>query len=192
MINQEYKHAISIGSVTLVGYGGGEFPLRRGNCFSVSLQEGGWAQILNFNYENLRHLLHEKIVDFPIKIYMLNERHGLFCDSRIPDDYYSDDLCAVCTPKELLPAPQRVKQLIQIQKGLREEWENGIVTVRYPQTMTRTIPLKGESKIEEGYVYAPYVNDPWAHYCDEVMCDGKKCQDAYLARKEKEKQDGIS
>lgn len=143
MINQEYKHATGVESVTLVGYGGGEFPLKRGNCFSVSLQEGGWAQILNFNHENLCNLLAEKLITFPIKVYMLSERHGLFCDSRIPDDYYSEELCTVCTPKALLPAPQRVKQLVQIQKGFREEWENGIVQITFPYNPTRTIPLRG-------------------------------------------------
>ena len=160
MINQEYKHATSIGSVTLVGYGGGEFPLSRGNCFGVSLQEGGWAQILNFNHENLCHLLAEKLITFPIKVYIISERNGLFCDSRIPDNYYSADLCTVCTPKELLPAPQRVKQLVQIQKGFREEWENGIVQITFPQSATRTIPLRGKSNLEEeGYVYAPYMSN---------------------------------
>lgn len=128
-IDQEYKHAISIGMVTLLGVGG-KPPFKIGNCFSVNLQEGGWAQIVNFNHENLNHLLSNEIISYPIKVVLIGPKHAVFCDSRIPEEFYSEEFCTVCTPKNLLPMPQRIKQLIQIQSGIRKEFDNGI-TMNY-------------------------------------------------------------
>lgn len=174
-VHQEYKHAVSIGSVTLVGIIGTP-PFSRGNCFTVGLKEGGWCKIVNFNYENFTYLKSEKIIEFPIKVLILSDRVGVFCDSSIPEDYYQTEFCTVCTPAKLLPTTQRIKQLIEIQEGFRKEFDNGVVS--YTPKNYKASVLKTDVKVgppQEGFVYAPY--PPAVHSCDEVLCtDGSKCR----------------
>ena len=119
----DYLMAKDITTVTLVGYFG-EFPRERGNCFSVSVEgEERDIRIVNFNYENLEKLLDDGIVEFPIKISKISNGTGVIIDGRIPDDWYSKRFCESCTPTDLLPLPQRIKHLLDIQRGRRVETE---------------------------------------------------------------------
>lgn len=120
---EDYLMAKNITTVTLVGYIG-EFPRERGNCFSVSVEgEERDIRIVNFNYENLKKLLDDGIVEFPIKISKISSGTGVIIDGRIPDDWYSKGFCETCTPRDLLPLPQRIKHLLDIQRGRRVETE---------------------------------------------------------------------
>lgn len=195
-MNEEYKEATGIGSVTLVGVDVRDgYPIKRGNCFSVGTKnKNEWYHILNFSYENLKYLEKQKIIQFPIKILSLSERHAVICDNRIPDEFYQKDFCEICTPRELLPVPQRLKQLIQIQNETRKEHENGLVSITFPKT-DKTLELKTRWKAEiiedQGYVYAPYV--PVIRRC-ECTCQTESDQ-AFCSkicnRLEKDKENDI-
>jgi hypothetical protein len=116
------KLATDITTVTLVGYFG-EFPMERGNCFSVSVDDERDYRIINFNYENLEKLIEDSVVSFPLKISKLSEGIAIIADERIPDEWYSKRFCETCTPSDLLPVPQKLKHFLDIERGVREEKE---------------------------------------------------------------------
>jgi len=99
-------NAVAITGHTLVGYNTDEYPIKRGNCFSVETEDGKNYRILNFGLENLEHLLAEKGLTWPVKIVVLGERHAALSDERIGDRWYQSKFCSVCTPRDLIPLPQ--------------------------------------------------------------------------------------
>lgn len=152
----DLKNAIEITSMTLVGYLADKIPYEMGNCFSLKTEESNYYRILNFNLENLEHLLEKKIISFPITILPLSDSHAVIVDSRIPNEFYSNRFCETCTPRELLPMPQRIKQLLQIQKGIREEREidfdgkkSILVKINVSSPVIVYAPFKTEATNEE-------------------------------------------
>ena len=118
-----------VGSTTLVGVNTDNYPLKRGNCFSVFREEivGGHGKIsykeyrvLNFNYENLEHLLESNIIQWPIDIFIYERDFALIHDIRIPEEYYQKHFCEVCCPEDLLPMPQRLALDRKTLRGERE------------------------------------------------------------------------
>ena len=103
------KRATSITSQTLVGYIIGDYPQKNGNCFSVRTKDKEY-RIVNFNVENLEYLLENKKITFPIIILPITDRHAYIHDERIEDDWYSNHICEVCCPSNLLPLPQRLRK----------------------------------------------------------------------------------
>lgn len=114
---------------TLVG-SFGDFPRKFGNCFSVEDEDGKNYRILNFKIENIKELVRRGELSWPIKCEALGEHSAVINDGRIPDDWYMDHFCETCTPLDLLPLPQRLQQLRDIQRGNREEFDNGIVKIK--------------------------------------------------------------
>ncbi len=117
-----------VSSTTLIG-SYGDFPRARGNCFSVYREEvvgsHGTAprrdfRVLNFNLENLEHLIEIKLVQWPIDILVYENHYALIHDKRIPDEYYQKHFCEVCCPEDLLPMPQRLALDRMILRGERE------------------------------------------------------------------------
>ncbi len=106
---------------TLVGYSGNKFPMggKGGNCFSVET-DGGELRIVNFGMENLEHLISLGL-KWPIRVEDIGSGRGVINDGRIGDRWYSDRFCEACCPKDLIPLPQRLVQLRQIQRGDRKE-----------------------------------------------------------------------
>lgn len=119
------KQAIEITGNTLIG-ADRKFPYKRGNCFDVKTDDDCEYRILNFNVENLNHLLSHGLT-WPVKILVLSEHCAVINDSRIDDDLYDTEFCEVCTPRSLLPVPQRLKQLRDIDKGVRVETDNAVI-----------------------------------------------------------------
>lgn len=115
--------SVKVTASTLVGYFTNSFPLERGNCFSVEAGDGEEYRIVNFALENLEKLLEDKVVDFPVLIHKLADRIGTIADPRIPDEWYMNKFCTTCTPRNLLPYPQKLKIELDIMRGLREERE---------------------------------------------------------------------
>ena len=109
--------AIEMGAQTLVGVLTREYPLKRGNCFSVLAEDGNSYRIVNFSAENLEELTRRGVVDFPFNIKLLNERTAVVHDIRIPDGWYDARWCAVCCPKDLLPLPQQLEYFRGIERG---------------------------------------------------------------------------
>jgi len=140
MENPETKLAYGVTMYTLVGVGRTDnYPLTHGNCFSVATRtdnkspwnDSGSYKIVNFILENLEHLIEEKVIEWPIKIVVIDEqlRVAAVNDPRIPDEYYTTRFCEVCTPINLLPVPQRLRHLRDIDRGFRTEHGNGIVSM---------------------------------------------------------------
>lgn len=119
-------NAKDIHSNTLVG-SSGEFPRDSGNCMTVVGEDGEIYRILNFNYENLKHLISLGL-KWPIAINVIERPWAVLHDARIGDRWYSDRFCTVCTPQHILPLPQRLKQLRRCVRGQREENAGGWVT----------------------------------------------------------------
>ena len=141
------KQATEGGSSTLVGYFGG-FPRKYGNCFSV-LADEKYYRILNFNQENLKHLIKTGVVSYPIQISVLRDKFAVIIDPRIPDEYYSREFCSSCTPEDLLPAPQRIHQILEVQRGNRTETLMEMDGVPFKMIGVNV-------KAQPGIVYAPY------------------------------------
>lgn len=118
-----------VGYQTTVG-SFGEFPRDIGNCFSLHAKhadgEGEW-NIVNFKIENLNELVSDRVLSWPIRLRALSYDIAVICDERIPEDWYSSDYCDCCCPRDLLPGPQRDRQLRQIMRGDRQE-DGDIVT----------------------------------------------------------------
>jgi hypothetical protein len=119
----EKKLATSVTTVTLVGFIKNGFPMKRGNCFSMRTDNDEHYKIVNFNYENFEELLERNVIEFPVTIGVIKGNTAVMLDNRIPDEWYSDKFCTTCTPMDLLPLPQRIKQLLDIDRGVREERE---------------------------------------------------------------------
>ena len=145
-IEDNIKLATDITTVTLVGYFG-EFPMERGNCFSVSVDDERDYRIINFNYENLEKLIEDSVVSFPLKISKLSEGIAIIADERIPDEWYSKRFCETCTPSDLLPVPQKLKHFLDIERGVREEKE-----IEIDGRKMKMVSINVESKI----VYVPW------------------------------------
>lgn len=120
------KLATAVTECTCIG-GMGSYPYLRGNCFSVETDDGKNYRIVNFVLENLEHLLNNGLT-WPVKIRVLAGRTAVVCDGRIAERAYQTDFCEICCPAELLPTPQRLRHLRDIERGLREESKNSIVT----------------------------------------------------------------
>ena len=139
-------NAIRITGQTLVG-SSGSFPRKFGNCFSIEAENGKNYRILNFKVENIKELIKRKVLSWPIKCESLSEHSAVINDGRIPDDWYMDRFCEVCTPIDLLPLPQRLKHLRDIQRGKRIEHENGSISFEIDPVPAKE--LKVNWKIEK-------------------------------------------
>lgn len=146
----ETTSGVGFGAVTLVGYLG-EFPRERGNCFDLVGEDGSWHRVVNFGYENMKELMRRGLVDFPIKMYVMEPGAAAVCDHRIPDDWYSDRFCETCTPRHLMPMPQRLKIQRQIDSGFREE--HSVTTTEGKELIYTTFRFGRRSG---GMAYMPY------------------------------------
>jgi hypothetical protein len=89
-----------------------------GNCFSVhNSKTDEDFRIVNFGYENIKMLLELNIVEYPIKIWKLDEGIAIVHDKRIPNRFYWGEYCTCCCPNNLLPLPQRARHDLGIQRG---------------------------------------------------------------------------
>jgi hypothetical protein len=115
--------AVEITTTTLVGYHykkEEQFPRPRGNCFSVEVPDHGEYRIVNFSYENIKEAV-RRGVSWPIKILPIGRRVAVLHDARIPWDWYDSKWCETCCPDRLLPPPQRLLHLLEIERGVRVE-----------------------------------------------------------------------
>lgn len=123
------KAATSITTHTLVGVGDGPYPMKHGNCFSIKCGGDKEYRVVNFNYENLVHLLKEKLIEWPITVLVFWEgsagesRTAMIHDHRIPDNYYQDFFCETCCPRDYLPIPQRLRIQRDLESGRVREIE---------------------------------------------------------------------
>jgi hypothetical protein len=114
--------AICVTSITMVGYIETNFPRKFGNCFSIKTEDSEEYRVVNFNYENLVKLLETQLISFPITITPLgNFKAAIIADERISNEWYSDHFCTSCTPTDFLPSTQRLKQVLDIERGKRVE-----------------------------------------------------------------------
>jgi hypothetical protein len=97
-----------------------ERPASRGNCFSVKTEDGGYYNIVNFVYENIKAL--EKLgLTWPIEIEAFDSRTAAIMDARIGERWYRQHYCEVCTPQDLLPITQRQQHQRDIARRRRVE-----------------------------------------------------------------------
>lgn len=82
--------AISVGLVTMVGFVSKTFPYKQGNSFSINTIDGKSYRIINFNHENLEELM-KRGLQFPIEIQIMSNREAKIDDSRIPENWYSEN-----------------------------------------------------------------------------------------------------
>ena len=155
-----FKQGTEIGSITLVSYFG-EFPRKYGNCFTI-LADGEYYRILNFNYENLQHLIKTDVVSYPIQISILRDQFAVIVDPRIPDEYYRNKFCTSCTPEDLLPVPQRIHQILEVQRGNRKE-------IPFEMGSLKGKMIKTNVKEQPDLIYVPYTVEPPTDF--EILYD---------------------
>jgi len=136
--------AVSVTTVTLVGFSKRKFPLERGNCFGVLTEKGEEYRIVNFAHENWEEML-KRGIKTPVRILPISTKQAIIHDERIPDAWYTDRWCETCCPYELLPLPQRLAHE-------RARWNGSEVSVG--DTITRydgsKLPdLRTEEEIRE-------------------------------------------
>lgn len=119
------ENAVSVTTITLVGYSADKYPIDGGNCFSVLTDEDKEYRIVNFGHENWEEMINRG-VDYPIKIIPISERQAIVHDSRIPHSWYSDRFCEVCTPLHLRPITQRLRTQRDIECGAEVHSEHCI------------------------------------------------------------------
>ncbi len=118
MTDEKLLNATRIEGCTLVGYMISEYPAKKGNCFSVSTDCGGYYKIVNFSYENMVEAINRGI-SYPIKIRQIGDKTAIVHDCRIPDDWYDARWCEVCCPESLLPVTQMLEHERQVSSGVR-------------------------------------------------------------------------
>jgi hypothetical protein len=148
--------ATSITSVTLIGASGDKFPLRHGNCFSVKTDDGE-RKIVNFFYENLKHLIDNGLA-FPIDIESISKHHAIIHDDRIPEDFYETRYCEVCCPTSLLPIPQQKARERLISSGKLIVKQCGDYILEKMNVEAKLHPLKAKFTLEQpDEIWSPYV-----------------------------------
>lgn len=116
--------ATAFGGHTLVG-SHGEFPRKFGNCFSLKVEQG-FVDIINFKFENLEELIRRGL-SWPIKVRKLDVRRALVVDERIPDHWYTNRYCEVCSPERLLNQYQIEARRRAEARGDRIVHPNGMI-----------------------------------------------------------------
>lgn len=170
----EKKLATSVTTVTLVGFIKYSFPMKTDNDEHY--------RIVNFNHENLEELLEKQMIEFPITIGVVGGNVAVILDSRIPDEWYSQKFCTTCTPMDLLPLPQRIKQLLDIDRGIREEREieiNGeklIMTSVKVNSQIKPLEMTEEQKDNWGFLNNKMKNEGF-HYCFKHYSSWKEIED---------------
>jgi hypothetical protein len=119
----ERTNATDIGFVSLVGVYSSEWPIKWGNYFSMSAEDGKSYQIVNFWYENLEQLLEHKEIEFPIPLLILDDGYAMIHDPRIPDDWYVKDSVSTCVPRRYHTIHQQAKHQRGIDGGWIEEFD---------------------------------------------------------------------
>ncbi len=109
----------AVGSVTLIGVSG-KPPFPSGNCFNLIGEDDKTYKIVNFNHENLEHLMKQGLT-FPIQIKILSGIIAVLHDKRIGNRWYSKSFCEVCCPDRLLPITQQLSHERDIEAGIRKE-----------------------------------------------------------------------
>lgn len=124
LLDQPTIDAVSIGCVTLVGYNYSEPPpYQRGNCFDLVTEKNEYFKIVNFNHENLEYALEHKLIDFPIPMLVLSPRVAAIHDLRIPNNWYDEQFCGICTPERFLSITQQLQLKRDRETGRRQEFE---------------------------------------------------------------------
>ena len=90
--NLKNLKATSLGFASCVGVMAEEkdFPLNRGNYFSLETEDGKEYEIANFWYEDFDYLIRNKVIEFPVNIKVLEKRWALISDNRVPFKFYSE------------------------------------------------------------------------------------------------------
>ena len=161
------------------------FPLKGGNCFSLIDPNGKYHSVVNFKAENLEEWVRRTgQTDIDVECIPKSDKIWMIVDKRIPQDWYSDRFCEVCTPYRMLPYEQR-KDMFARSKVNQFRGPNGerqlifstpIVAKTRKLSTDWTIEfsddvaafcsvdaeadlkkLTGEMVLEEGFIYTPYI-----------------------------------
>ncbi len=129
-------NAYSIGLETLLGVNTKDFdpPYEHGNCFDLVTKpfdnkkkkypKGAKSyRILNFVLENLEYALKNKLIEWPIKIHILDNNSAVIHDERIPHEWYNEDFCSVCTPQNLKLFTTKLKNARDELTGARKVFQ---------------------------------------------------------------------
>jgi len=122
-------NGLSIVSHTLVGYNPSTpFPRKSGNCFTMAADDGNNYRILNFSFENIKYALDTGKIEYPIQLAVLPaaSKCALVHDVRIPDKWYDDNLCPVCTPRQFMPLTYHAQQAREVMSGAASESDGDI------------------------------------------------------------------
>ena len=105
-----------VGSVTLLGVDTSAYPVKRGNCFSVQIDDAEY-KVINFNHENLMFLI-QLGLKLPVEILVDDETKRAFIhDTRIKDKWYDKDVCEICSPMKFWSAAQLLRRQRDIDAG---------------------------------------------------------------------------
>lgn len=87
-------------------------PAKWGNCFDLIDESGKYHRVVNFNVENFNAIV-KKLNLEEINVEFIPKSSHLWeiKDDRIPQEWYSEAYCTVCTPMRMLPFEQRKEYL---------------------------------------------------------------------------------
>jgi len=164
-----FKNATCVTMQTLIGVSTRRFPVDHGNCFSIKCDNNIQYKIVNFVLENLERLVEKKIINWPIRILPISERHAVIIDERIPEKWYSKKYCEVCCPFDLLPHNQKMSYVRKLlTKEIEEiECQDGSIIVK------REFKTPPQRTLKPGWT-VQQETDSGIIYCDSIPVNLKK------------------
>ena len=152
------------------------FPIKGGNCFCLIDPNGKYHSVVNFKAENLEEwMLRTGQTDIDVECILKSDKIWMIVDKRIPQDWYSDRFCEVCTPYRMLPYEQR-KEMFSRTKVHQCHGPNG-----ERQIMFSTPIVAKTRKIESGWTIEPD-NDIAAFYSVDTKDDLKELPTAVMTK----------
>lgn len=157
---KKYKtvNAIAMGSQTCVGYINTPFPRKGGNCFDLETKDGSY-RVLNFKAENFEELMKRGTITWPVKIHLVGagklKNKCMIHDTRIPHDWYCENLCSVCTPFAMMPLTYQMQYARKIATGEIKliKMENGdYLETQEIKATRRTLPMKSTIESLQDFV----------------------------------------
>lgn len=120
------------------------------NCCSVIAEDTNEYDIVNIYVDNIRKLLQENVISWPIEITKIGEYTAIVDDPRIPSEHYRKDYCTICCPHDLWPQHQKDKRQADIDSGALE-------VTNYLDSNGDLFEISRRTDGQEaGYFYIPY------------------------------------
>ncbi len=110
-------------------------------------------RLINLRAESLEQLMEDRVLSYPVKVLIPVEGYAVVVDERIPAEWLTDDMCWTCLSSNVIDLVLREGPEVMDPFTLKRRERPG----EQKQLAPGIIGMKGESTMEAGYFWAPYV-----------------------------------